>query len=214
MYDGQVKGKEGAVEGYITYTEEGYVVANREEGEYKINYLALGGTTNAVAEVNGVSYSNLQSAINSITGGEEQTITLLNGIIAGEIYEISEGQNIILDMNGKTITTDLEVAIKNSGNLKIVDTSNKNVASITSTTGVGIENSGTLTLGKDDGTVNQELIKIEGETNGIINTGTLNFYDGTIIGGTAIQGNITNKPDGYEVKTTTEDGKEKYYLSK
>ena len=83
-------------------------------------------------------------------------------------------------MNGKTITTDLEVAIKNSGNLTIVDTSNKNVASITSTTGVGIENSGTLTLGEDDGIENTNLITIEGATHGITNTGTLNVYDGTI----------------------------------
>ena len=99
MYDGQVKGKTGATEGYITYTEEGYVVANKTEGEYFVDYLALGGTANAVAQVNGVSYSTLQSAINSITGGEEQTITLLNGIIAEEIYEYN--QKGIQRKNGK-----------------------------------------------------------------------------------------------------------------
>ena len=54
------------------------------------------------------------------------------------------------------------------------------MASITSTTGVGIENSGTLTLGEDDGIENPDLIIIEGATHGITNTGTLNVYDGTI----------------------------------
>ena len=35
-----------------------------------------------------------------------------------------------------------------------------------------------------------------------------------MIGATAVQGNITNKPSGYEVKTTIIEEKEKYYLSK
>ena len=126
MYDGQIKGKEEATEGYITYTEEGYTVANKTEGEYKIDYLALAGTADAVAEVNGISYANLQSAINSITGGEEQTITLLNGITNSETYTIAEGQKIKLDMNGKTISSDAETTIINNGELTIVDTSNKN----------------------------------------------------------------------------------------
>ena len=214
MYDGQVKGKTGATEGYITYTEEGYVVANKTEGEYIVDYLALGGTANAVAQVNGVSYSNLQSAINSITGGEEQTIILLNGIVSTETYTIAQGQNIKLDMNGKTITSEAEETINNSGNLTIIDTSGKNVAKITSTTGTAIVNSGTLTLGEDEGTVTERLITIEGETEGIENTGTLNIYDGTIIGTTAIEGEVNKTPSGYTITTTTVDGKQKATLTK
>ena len=214
MYDGQIKGKEGATEGYITYTEEGYTVANKTEGEYKIDYLALSGTANAVAEVNGISYSNLQSAINSITGGEEETITLLNGITTSETYTIAEGQKIKLDMNGKTISSDAEITIINNGDLTIVDTSNKNVAKITSTTGVAIQNIGTLTLGEDEGTVKGDVITIEGETKGIENTGTLNIFDGTIIGTTAIEGEVNKTPSGYTITTTTVDGKQKATLTK
>ena len=213
MYDGQVKGKTGATEGYITYTEEGYVVANKTEGEYFVDYLALGGTANAVAQVNGVSYSNLQSAINSITGGEEQTIILLNGIVSTETYTIAEGQNIKLDMNGKTITSEAEETINNSGNLSIIDTSGKNVAKITSTTGTAIVNSGTLTLGEDEGTVTEGLITIEGEAVGIENTGESNFYDGAVIGETAINGEVKGLPSGYTITTSTVSGKQKATLT-
>ena len=116
-------------------------------------------------------------------------------------------------MNEKTISSSIDLTIQNEGNLTIIDSTSSGVGKISSTVGVAIENSGTLTLGQDDGTVSQELITIEGTTYGIINTGTVNFYDGAIIGTTAVQGNIANKPSGYEVKTTIEDGKEKYYLS-
>ena len=112
MYDGQIKGKKGATQGFITYTESGYVVANRVEGEYFVDYLARAGTINAVAEVNGISYSNLQSAINSIVGTEPQTIKLTNGIITNMTFTIAEGQNIILDMNEKTISSDLSVTVQ------------------------------------------------------------------------------------------------------
>lgn len=179
MYDGQIKGKTGAIQGLITYTEEGYTVASKQEGEYNISYLALSGTADSVAEVNGINYSNLQSAINSIIGTETQTIKLTNGIITTETFTISEGQNIILDMNGKTISSDLEITLINNGNLTIIDTSEKNVARITSTLGVAIENNGTLTLGEDDEIENPDLVIIEGKTDGIDNKGTLNIYDGT-----------------------------------
>ena len=92
MYDGQIKGKTGATQGYITYTEEGYQVANKVEGEYFVDYLALTGTVSTVAQVNGVDFSNLQSAINSVVGEETQTIKLTNGIIS-DISEETICQN-------------------------------------------------------------------------------------------------------------------------
>ena len=116
-------------------------------------------------------------------------------------------------MNGKTINSNIDITIQNEGNLTIIDSSQSGVGKISSTVGVAIENSGTLTLGQDDGTVNQELITIEGNTYGIVNSGTLNFYDGTINGTSAIQGVITNRPEGYVIRITTVNGKERYYLS-
>ena len=213
MYDGQVRGKEGATQGYITYTESGYAVANKTEGEYSIDYLVLAGTVETVAEVNGIAFSNLQSAINSVIGEEAQTVKLTNGVILESTLHISEGQNIILDMNEKTISSNIDVTIQNEGNLTIIDSTSSGVGKISSTVGVAIENSGTLTLGQDDGTVRQDLITIEGNTYGIVNSGTLNFYDGTINGASAIQGVITNRPEGYVIRITTVNGKERYYLS-
>ena len=213
MYDGQIKGKTGATQGFITYTESGYAVANKKEGEYNIDYLALAGTISTVAQVNGIDFSNLQSAINSVVGEEVQTIKLTNGIITDTTFTIAEGQNIILDMNEKTISSDLAITINNAGNLTIIDSTSSGVAKISSTTGTAIVNSGTLTLGQDDGTVSQGILTIEGTTYGIENTGTLNFYDGTINGASAVSGTITNRPDGYVIRTTTVNGKERYYLS-
>ena len=213
MYDGQIKGKTGSTQGYVTYTESGYSVASKVEGEYMVDYLALSGTISTVAEVNGIDYTNLQSAINAITGEEAQTITLTNGINLSQSYTIAEGQNIILDLNGKTITSDQEATIVNEGNLIIIDSTSSGVAGISSTVGTAIRNSGTLTLGADDGTVNQNLVNIEGTTYGIENTGTLNFYDGTINGGSAVSGTITNRATGYVINVTTVDSKERYYLS-
>ena len=213
MYDGQVRGKEGATQGYITYTESGYAVANKTEGEYSIDYLALAGTVETVAEVNGIAFSNLQSAINSVIGEEVQTVKLTNGVILNSTLHIAEGQNIILDMNEKTISSNIDITIQNEGNLTIIDSTSSGVGKISSTVGVAIENSGTLTLGQDDGTVSQDLITIEGNTYGIVNSGTLNFYDGTINGASAIQGVITNRPEGYVIRITTVNGKERYYLS-
>ncbi len=213
MYDGQVKGKEGATQGYITYAESGYAVSNKVEGEYSIDYLVLAGTVETVAEVNEIAFSNLQSAINSVIGEEAQTVKLTNGVILNSTLHISEGQNIILDMNGKTINSDTDITIQNAGNLTIIDSSLSGVGKISSTVGVAIENSGTLTLGQDDGTISQDLITIEGNTYGIINSGTLNFYDGTMNGASAIQGVITDRPEGYVIRITTVNGKERYYLS-
>ena len=116
-------------------------------------------------------------------------------------------------MNGKTINSNIDVTIQNEGNLTIIDSTSSGVGKISSTVGVAIENSGTLTLGQDDGTILQDLITIEGTTYGIINSGTFNFYDGTINGTSAIQGVITNRPEGYVIRITTVNGKERYYLS-
>ena len=213
MYDGQIKGKSGATYGYITNTQSGYTVNTTIEDEYFVDKLALAGTISTVAQVNGIDYSNLQSAINSVVGEEAQTVKLTNGIITTVTFNVAKGQNVILDMNGKTISSDLAITIQNAGNLTIIDSSGKNVAKISSSVGVAIKNTGTLTLGQDDGTVNQDILTIEGETYGLETTGTVNFYDGTINGGSALNGSITNRPDGYVIRKTSVNSKERYYLS-
>ena len=116
-------------------------------------------------------------------------------------------------MNEKTITSSASITIQNAGNLTVIDSTESGVAKISSTTGTAVVNSGTLTLGQDDGTVSQDIITIEGATYGIENSGTLNFYDGTINGDSAVNGTVTNSPSGYNIQTTTVNNKERYYLS-
>ena len=58
------------------------------------------GTTAAVADVNGKSYSSLQAAIDAVQDGE--TVTLLGD--ATEDTTVAAGKNITLDLGGKTLT--------------------------------------------------------------------------------------------------------------
>ncbi len=56
-----------------------------------------------VAETGGNSYTSLQEAIDAATEGA--TVTLLKDLtLDTETYTINDGKNIILDMNGKTLT--------------------------------------------------------------------------------------------------------------
>ena len=61
---------------------------------------------NAVAKIEetGVAYTTLQNAINAADNGE--TVTLLNGVTLAETLKIRNG--IVLDLGGKTITSNVE----------------------------------------------------------------------------------------------------------
>ncbi len=55
-----------------------------------------------VAEVNGVGYASLQEAVDAAQDGD--TVTLIGDIELTERVTVANGQNITLDLNGKTIT--------------------------------------------------------------------------------------------------------------
>ena len=55
------------------------------------------------AQIGSTKYSDLQTAINAATDG--QTITLLSDVTVEEQITINSGKNIVLDLNGKTIST-------------------------------------------------------------------------------------------------------------
>lgn len=76
-----------------------------------------------------------------------------------------------------------------------------------------ITNLGNMTIGTQDGNVSQEEPYIRGESSGIVNQGTFNFYDGIVYGRTvAVDGTVTDS------ETPLEDGTEridnKTYYSK
>jgi len=82
---------------------------------------------------------------------------------------------------------------------------NINSSIIKSNSGIGIKNQGTnstINLGIKDYPVSITNPEITGGTYGVSNSGTFNFYDGIIKGGTkAINGLVQNKPELYSVQT-------------
>jgi hypothetical protein len=99
---------EGAI---LTQDKDGNVVPGTPgEGE------------SAVAEVNGVSYTSLQNAINTTVAGNK--VTLLKDTT--ENVTIEEGQDLVLDLNGYTLnggTIAGEAALTNYGTVTIQDSS-------------------------------------------------------------------------------------------
>ena len=72
----------------------------------------------AVAEAGGVKYTTLQGAIDAAADGA--VVTMLAD--TAEDITIAEGQDITLDLNGKTLTNESDHTITNSGTLTITDT--------------------------------------------------------------------------------------------
>ena len=206
FYDGTVKGKEGSIQGYYIYTETGYRAQTNIVDGYYTDTLALSGTVTTVAKIGDIEYTNLQSAINACTSDTPTTITLANSINTSQMFTIEEGQNIIIELNGYTITTGtLEKLIENAGTLTIIDTNDRQTGRISNTSGIAINNSGTLTLGTNDGTVSTTCPEISGNATGIVNNGTFNFYDGIIKGGEALSGTVTARADGYVINSSTDE---------
>ncbi len=154
----------------------------------------------AVAEVNGVKYSSLASAINA-AGNIAATVTLLADTTEDII--IGENQNIILDLNGKTITgqvqIDADLTIQDSaGQGKITSSGvtigvgnyDKNDTS-KNTTGKLVLNSGTI-----ESTGGYGVAAFNGSTV-IVNDGTITSKD------SALSGNNTLGDMNFEVNGGT-----------
>lgn len=141
------------------------------------------------------NYNSTQDNVVNITGS-----TIYNRG-SGEVLENNASMNI----NNSTIeSTTANNAINNKKKLNVYGNSE-----ITSSTAIGINNTNTATLnlGKpaiEDGSVSQTYPLITGETYGINNVGTFNFYDGYIRGKThATAGNVTTTDAGYMFSNPT-----------
>lgn len=71
-----------------------------------------------VAVSNDVAYTTLQSAVDAAEDGTETTITLQENVT--EDITVPEGKNIVLNLNGKTVTNSTSHTIYNKGTLKVV----------------------------------------------------------------------------------------------
>ena len=103
------------------------------------------------------------------------------------------------------ITGTLETLIQNAGTLTIIDSHDRQSGRISNTSGIAINNTGTFTLGTDDGTVSTTCPEISGNSTGVVNNGTFNFYDGIIKGAEALSGTVTSRPDGYVINSSTDE---------
>ena len=153
--------------------------------------------------------------------GQVYTIKILRN--TEEMVEIVTGKNIIIDLAGRQLSSIGEATITNAGTLQIIDsgkTQGEGEDAITeygqvmNSENVAINNTGTLTIGENEGGIpDKSNPRIEGTTYGIVTTsGTVNFYDGKILGNTAFNGSIRKKPTDYNLLAKIEGGKEAVYL--
>ncbi len=211
FYDGIIRGMTGVYTGDITTIEPGYQLRQSTVSDYEEAVLVPVGGEVIVASIGSVNYTSLQDAIFASIEGD--TILLLEDIILDNgTLGIDADKKVKINLNGNKITADSVGTIINAGELQLVDTSTAGTGSVENTVGVAITNTGKLTLGEDDGTVNVNAPQIIGTTKGIESTGTIFFYDGFVKGNIAIEGNVDGIVAGYTIVETDEDGKKKKLL--
>ena len=96
----------------------------------------------SVAKIGNVEYKSLAEAIAAVpTDGSETTITMIadETVAAGTTMTVGAGKNIVLDLNGKTVSGSSEIGngfyfITNNGTLEITDNSQDADGKITYTT--------------------------------------------------------------------------------
>ena len=164
-------------------------------------------------------YENFSSLERAIKACPSNQCTIEMVTDTKESVEVLEGQDITLNINGKTITGVKDTyTINNGGNLIIKDSTDE-AGSIVNNTGVALKNetTGVLTLGE----LEEELVVsttkpyINGGTFGVVNEyidkntkGRFNFYDGMIAGNVAIEGEVNDKPYLYNASVVTSDNRQ------
>ena len=152
-------------------------------------------------------FESLEEAITAC-GSNECTIEMV--LDTKESVNVLEGQEIKLELNGKTVTGVRDYTIENSGELIIVD-KEETEGGIINNTDTAIKNigNGILQIGENEEPLSVSTTKpnIVGTTYGIYTeeeTSKLKFYDGKIEGNVAIQGNVDDTPYLYNAKITNE----------
>ena len=137
------------------------------------------------------------------TGGSKNKQAIYN---EGGTVEIS-GTAYISAKNSGTYNGANRGAIQNLSKGSSIGTLKITGGTIVSTTGPAVVNqsSSVLEIGVEDGSIDTTTPTIQGETYGVQNSATFNFYDGTIKGKTdSISGTVTNTETGSTRVDSTE----------
>ena len=144
-------------------------------------------------------FESLQSAIDYCST-TQCTIQLIPDELE-ESVTVIQGQDITLDLDGKTLYSSESNTIENNGTLVIVDNSDGQlvIGQVINTNpiGNGILNNGTLDLGKDDGAVSITKPQILATNTGIYNNSVFRLYDGRIQGNESVHGEVSKTPYSY-----------------
>ena len=161
-YDGKLIGlKNSSIVGKVDDSEDNYDLFINDENDTLENVtLSIPNLEEfgRVAKVDDTYYPSIKSAIDSISGTDEKTITILKDIRTILSNEIEENKNIVIDVNGTDIQILKSTAfIENNGNLKITDSQNvvdengyitSGNGKITGNAGLIVDNAGTLNIEK------------------------------------------------------------------
>lgn len=182
FYDGIVVGGTKAFNTVVNAIPELYKV--RYDNNEKQATLEINATFEQIAMVNGTYYDDLQTAINAAIRANTE-VEICKDIVTETSITVSAGSNVTIDLAGYSIVGLHEsgALILNNGNLTIIDsvsTDSSAYSKVQSTTGIAIENNGTLTLGVDDGNQNENSPRIVGKTQAVSGSGTLNVFDGKL----------------------------------
>ena len=182
-----------------TYRTGDQFLAERDMSLYAV-WIRDWDEKDAVCKIGDVKYPSIQEAVDAC-GNNPDAVTIVMIKDATEdtraLFTTYEGQNIILDLNGYTVssTNPSTPICTNNGTLNIIDSSGKQTGTINSINGTTILNNGSFTLGTLELPVKiDESPTISGKRIGIDNKGTFNFYDGNVQGSTPIKGDITATP--------------------
>ena len=187
------------------YCAEGYAPADNPDAATNETYPYTVLELPDVAQIGNVKYKSLQAAVNAVLADTETTIVMIDN----ETIETNAGvtipaeKNVVLDLNGKTITgvvqsPDNAQTILNKGTLVITDSSDEKngmITNVVSDENAGspgdnknwfsnaITNTGNLTVNAGNiantGT-GGACYAIDNQTNGNLQTPTLNIAGGNI----------------------------------
>ena len=185
FYNGKIEG-DLANDGVITKIREGYKIEKNTIDDEDIIYLVEKIEEEYIVQIEDTKYYSLQEAINSIGENEKKIIQVIKDFELQETIEFNK--NIILDLNGYTVTNNYW-KIVNTKELKITDTTENKEGRMESTnTIIGILNKDEGNIEIAGGTVSSSSSSNNWSSNsGSYSYGIYNASSGnvTVTGGTA-----------------------------